>query len=201
MINSNIFSMRLKTLRESHALSMTELAELLFMKGRDAISKFETGKSKPSMETAMTLSAYFGVSLDWLFGLSNTPYTNDSITSANRAAVERLSRVLPDNQSIEELITLTALAMKIKPIPIVYDRLKGPSLAYFGNYVFLENATFLNDLDHLQREANPPLGYLKMLFTNNKPKRLDKSKIERYKLFIKAHYGYFNEPVFKIPEI
>lgn len=196
MKNLQFFSKRLKLLRESHNLSMSELAELLFMKSSAAINEFESGRSKPTLETALTIALYFGISLDWLFGLSNTPYTNESIAAANKACIEREQRVFSDN-NLEELITITSVDLKIKPA--VFDISQDPPLAYYGNYVFLKNITFLNDLEHLQQETSSPIGQLQKLVTNNRPKRLDKRKIERYKLFIKAHYGYFNEPIFTIP--
>ncbi len=80
-------------------------------------------------------------------------------------------------------------------------QLTQPSLELQANYIFLLNSTFLNDLEHLQRENGSPSERLATLTDNKKPNgRLDKRKAERYKLFLQAHNGYFEKPLFIIPK-
>ncbi len=193
MKNFKKFAINLKTLRESHNLSMSELAELLFIRTSAGVNEFEAGRSKPTLETAINISTLFGISLEWLTGLADEPYTKNSITAANVAKAERINTIDPDD-NIESIITLLSKDLGLQP----QIRTTEPSLAMQGNYIFLINATILNDLEHLQQEAGSPLEKLTNRLANKKPGRLDKRKIERYVLFLKAHYGYFEEPLFPI---
>lgn len=197
MQNFVFFSKRLKLLRVSHDLSMSEMAELLFLKTSAAINEFESGRSKPTTETAINIATYFGVSLDWLFGLSGIPYTNDSVVAAEKAAFEREQKI-DTNHDLQGLIASTAYLLKIEPKVDYYFCER--NLAYRGNYVFLKNATFLNDLEHLQHKQDSLSSRLNSLFSTVKPTRLSKRKIERYKLFLMAYHGCFNvkEPIYPV---
>lgn len=175
---------------------MSELAELLFIKTSAGINQFETGRSNPSLETAITVATLFGVSLEWLTGMACEPYTKASIAAANAAKIERMQRVDPDGNIGNMIIQLSRDA-GIKPKIHLNDQ----SLALQANYVFLLNATFLNDLEHLQLENGSPSERLATLTENKKPGgRLEKRKAERYKLFLQVHNGYFEEPIFIIPK-
>ena len=58
-------SEKLYELRKKCALSQEQLAEQLGV-SRQAISKWESGKAVPETDTLITISKYFGVSLDYL---------------------------------------------------------------------------------------------------------------------------------------
>ena len=58
-------SEKLYELRKKSALSQEQLAEQLGV-SRQAISKWESGKAVPETDTLITISKYFGVSLDYL---------------------------------------------------------------------------------------------------------------------------------------
>lgn len=173
---------------------MSELAELLFIKTSAGINQFETGRSNPSLETAITVATLFGVSLEWLTGMAREPYTEASVAAANIARDERAKRVDPEG-NISNMILRLSRDADIKP----QIRLKEPSLARQANYIFLLNATFLNDLEHLQREKCSPSERLATLAENKKPGgRLERRKAERYKLFLEAHNGFFEEAIFPL---
>lgn len=194
MNNFKIFAERIKLLRTSHNLSMSELAELLNLKTSAGINEFEAGRSKPSLETAINISILFGTSLEWLTGMASVPYTEASIAAANVAKVERMQRVDPDG-NIGTMILILSRDARIKP----QIHLKEPSLALQANYIFLFNATFLNDLEHLQRQKGTPSERLATLTEDKKPGgRLEKRKAERYRLFLEAHNGYFDKPIFTL---
>lgn len=195
MKNFKTFADNLKILRESHSLSMSELAELLFIRTSAGVNQFEAGRSNPSLETAITIATLFGISLEWLVGLAKEPYTEASIAAANIAKAERTQRVDPNND-ISSVIVYLSNEFNLQPQIVVTK----PSLELQGNYIFLMNATILNDLEHIQREAGSPLQHLYSILRNPRPKRLDKRKIERYKLFLMAHCGYIDKPVFTIPD-
>ena len=194
MNNFKIFAERIKLLRTSHNLSMSELAELLNLKTSGGINEFEAGRSKPSLETAINISILFGTSLEWLTGMASVPYTEASISAANVAKVERMLRVDPDD-NISTMILKLSRDARIKP----QIHLKEPSLALQANYIFLFNSTFLNDLEHLQRQKGTPSERLATLSGDKKPGgRLEKRKAERYKLFLEAYNGFFEEPIFPL---
>ena len=57
--------MRLKELRESKGLTQKEVAEII---GYSEISyaRYENGKREPSLNTLLTMSKYFNVSINYL---------------------------------------------------------------------------------------------------------------------------------------
>lgn len=67
------FSQRLTQLRESKDLSKRQLAQVLHVSD-SCISQYENGSSMPGYDTLLTISQYFGVSIDYLLG--NTGKTN-----------------------------------------------------------------------------------------------------------------------------
>ena len=54
-------------LRTGKGLSQEELAEKVFVT-RQAVSRWESGDTTPSVDKLKTLARIYGVSLDWLFG-------------------------------------------------------------------------------------------------------------------------------------
>jgi transcriptional regulator with XRE-family HTH domain len=76
VIQVNEFGIRLKELREKKHVSMDEICmDLSKIYGvnlaKSTISKWENGKSEPTMSYAKILSKYFGVTLDYI--LMNDP--------------------------------------------------------------------------------------------------------------------------------
>ena len=61
---------RLRDLREDHDLSIRKLADLLHMQ-RTTYYNYETGKRELPFELAVTLAQFYGVSLDYIGGLTN----------------------------------------------------------------------------------------------------------------------------------
>ena len=59
------FSEKLQKLRKQKNLTQEELADLLFV-SRTAISKWESGRGYPSIDSLKTISAFFGVTIDEL---------------------------------------------------------------------------------------------------------------------------------------
>ena len=66
----NLFSTRLRNLREDADLNQTQLANAVQMTQRK-ISYFECGKFEPSIDDIVALCRYFKVSSDYLLGLSD----------------------------------------------------------------------------------------------------------------------------------
>jgi len=63
----------LRDLRKKHGLSQDELAEKLFVT-RQAVSRWETGKTVPNTETLKLISKTFGVSINALLGQAEPLY-------------------------------------------------------------------------------------------------------------------------------
>lgn len=57
------FNEKLQNLRKAKGLTQEELAEILFV-SRTAVSKWESGRGYPSIDSLKDISKYFGVSID-----------------------------------------------------------------------------------------------------------------------------------------
>jgi transcriptional regulator with XRE-family HTH domain len=64
-MSGNDFGKRFKKLREEAGVSQLEIARFIG-KTQNAIFRYETGKSEPSIKTLVMLADYFQVSLDYL---------------------------------------------------------------------------------------------------------------------------------------
>jgi len=70
--------LRIKQLRDEHNMTMDELVEGINQHfdlpkplSKSMISKWESGKNTPTLENVKYLSLYFGVSSDYLVGISD----------------------------------------------------------------------------------------------------------------------------------
>ncbi len=61
------FNEKLQELRKSKGLTQEALAEALFV-SRTAVSKWESGRGYPSLDSLKQISRYFGISIDVLIG-------------------------------------------------------------------------------------------------------------------------------------
>lgn len=90
-------SERLIQLREEHGLTRTEMAKKLGI-NKSAITRYETGGYKPTLDALINLHNVFGVSLDWLAGFEvdeirkYDPIIEDCIKS--EITTERLKRAV-----------------------------------------------------------------------------------------------------------
>ena len=67
--------MRLKEIRKAKKISQVKLGMDLSM-SQNTISRYETGKREPSIEDLKRIADYFGVSVDYLLGLTDNPKRN-----------------------------------------------------------------------------------------------------------------------------
>ena len=65
-----IFSQRLKELRMERSLGQVALAESIGV-SKAVVSMWETGKREPSMTSIIALSNFYGVSIDYIVGLTD----------------------------------------------------------------------------------------------------------------------------------
>jgi transcriptional regulator with XRE-family HTH domain len=79
------FSKKLQELRKSRSLTQEELAEALFV-SRTAVSKWESGRGYPSIDSLKELSRYFSVSIDDLI------CSDEMITAAENDKKESIAK-------------------------------------------------------------------------------------------------------------
>ena len=72
MLDRKIFSTRLRELREANNMSCAALAEKIGVTGA-SLGYYERGERVPDIETTQKLCGVFGVTSDYLLGLSDTP--------------------------------------------------------------------------------------------------------------------------------
>ena len=65
-----IFSQRLKELRMERSLGQVALAESIGV-SKAVVSMWETGKREPSMTSLIALANFYGVSIDYIVGLTD----------------------------------------------------------------------------------------------------------------------------------
>jgi transcriptional regulator with XRE-family HTH domain len=69
---TEIFAQRVRELRKRRrGLSCVALSELCGLHS-DAVRRYERGEAKPSLEAAVAIADYFGVSVDYLTGRDET---------------------------------------------------------------------------------------------------------------------------------
>ncbi|MGL5149652.1 MAG: helix-turn-helix domain-containing protein [Clostridium sp.] len=66
----NKFTTRLKSLRELKKLTQEEIADKLNV-SRTTYANWETGRAEPGLEMIISLANVFGVSIDYLCGVTN----------------------------------------------------------------------------------------------------------------------------------
>ena len=72
---------RIQSLRKAALVKQTDLAKAVNVSPA-ALSGYETGKYEADIETYMKIADFFGVSLDYLLGASNTPKLKDPAATA-----------------------------------------------------------------------------------------------------------------------
>lgn len=71
-----MFKERLNSCRTAKGLSQTSVAESLGIT-RQAYNHYETGQRQPTQEALIKLSNIFGVTVDYLLGISDSPSSLD----------------------------------------------------------------------------------------------------------------------------
>lgn len=97
MATNKTFAEILTELREKTGKKRQEVADDLKI-SRASLEYYEKGKRKPDIEVLVRLADYYGVSTDYLLGLSNVPTTDKDLqficdfTGLNQQSVEMLSK-------------------------------------------------------------------------------------------------------------
>lgn len=86
------FGMKLKALREMRELSQDDLAAVIGI-NRSTISQYESSGTYPSVEKLILLARYFGVSSDYLLGLTDSDrFDLSGLTDDQALAVQEIIR-------------------------------------------------------------------------------------------------------------
>ena len=103
---------RLKELRKENNLTQEDLAKKLFV-SRTAISKWETGRGMPSIESLQLISKYFDISLDLL--LSN----EEIIDLAKKENKENIRSLIKRIDILIYVIGTVILISSSQPYPTI----------------------------------------------------------------------------------
>lgn len=68
-----LFAARLRFVRNKAGMYQADLAAKLNLGSKVSISRYENALTEPSLEILFALSKLFGVTVDWLIGLSDSP--------------------------------------------------------------------------------------------------------------------------------
>lgn len=118
---------KLTQLRKEKSLTQMELAEGINV-SRQAISKWEIGKTVPSMENLICLSKLYDVPLDYLINERDKQKTDGASTKENVKQIRHLRYLIP----IVCVITIVAILT--------------------GVFVFQKNSNSASGLNELKRE-------------------------------------------------
>ena len=72
MFSKELFGQRLLEVRKKHKETQEQLADVLGI-GKSQISEIETGKHSTSAEKVALICEHYGVSADYLLGISDNP--------------------------------------------------------------------------------------------------------------------------------
>ncbi len=90
--DGSLLSVRLRLLRRAGRMTQEDVAAMLDVT-RSAYTYYERDRSKPDFDTLITLSKIFGVSIDYLVGLSNLPERRrDEAQAADAIPEERVAK-------------------------------------------------------------------------------------------------------------
>ena len=105
------FHEKLQELRKNRGLTQEELAEALFV-SRTAISKWESGRGYPSIDSLKEISNYFGVTIDDLL-------SGDRLLSIaekeNKSNIRNMCDLL---FGIVDLLSFTLIVLPLYPNPV-----------------------------------------------------------------------------------
>lgn len=90
---------RIKFLREKEGLSQKEFAKKMNI-SRSTASMYESGKNIPPDDIKIIMAKYFGVSLDYLMGLTSDPTPSREITTDFANILEEMDFVLENTPSL-----------------------------------------------------------------------------------------------------
>lgn len=106
-LNKEKMKTRLMQLRSERNMTQKELATILKM-DPSTIANYESGERKPKYEHLLRIADYFGVSIDWILGRTNSPYLS-TIELAVKGFDPRIRKlILEDPENALPALNFTA---------------------------------------------------------------------------------------------
>jgi len=124
------FCEKLQQLRKSRGLTQEELAEALYV-SRTAISKWESGRGYPSIDSLKELSAYFSVTIDDLLSAERLIRIAEK---ESRSALQSLCDLL---MGMADLLSVLLIVLPLYPRTV-------EGYVYSVNLIAYAETTFLN---------------------------------------------------------
>ena len=124
------FHEKLQELRKSRGLTQEELAEALFV-SRTAISKWESGRGYPSIDSLKEISSYFSVSIDDLLS------GEQLISIAEKENKSNLNSVCDMLLGFVDLFSLMLIFLPLYPKPVNGYIYSVNLFGYVGNNTFI----------------------------------------------------------------
>ncbi len=87
-MQKNISPNRIKSLREDRDLRQIDVAKATGIDQR-SLSNYETGKTNPDSYTIILLAEYFGVSCDYLLGVTDTDFSTPNAITDELKMIEK----------------------------------------------------------------------------------------------------------------
>ncbi len=124
------FHEKLQELRKSRGLTQEELAEALFV-SRTAISKWESGRGYPSIDSLKEISRYFSVSIDDLLSGEQLIFIAEKENKSNLNSVCNLL------EGFVDVFSLMLIFLPLYPKPVNGYIYSVNLLGYVGNNTFI----------------------------------------------------------------
>ena len=129
-----MFSENIKKLRENAGLTQDEFAEKIFVT-RTAVSKWENGKSYPSIDSLKEISELFGVSIDTLISDDELENFNVILRKKPQTIKEFLTFLLSDMWLILKSNWMQCVVVVLFAVPLLSRILLDNPINYFENLV------------------------------------------------------------------
>ena len=101
-INYDIFRERLKQLRDSKGLNSQALADYTGLSAA-AVSRYINGSRHPDLASIITLADFFGVRVEWLFGIDSGDRYDNTDPKA-KELVDAYNLASADDKAIVDMI-------------------------------------------------------------------------------------------------
>lgn len=102
----NIIGSNVKRLRQIHSLNQVEFAQMIGV-SQGSLSDIEAGKSKPAVETVISIHEKFGCALEWLLKGTDSQNSGVAFSSSELSPFEveliKAFRKLDTNNQMEAL--------------------------------------------------------------------------------------------------
>lgn len=100
-----VFSERFKLLRQMYGASVKDLSTMLGNQPTN-VAALENHKIGASARVIILTSKIFGVSIDWMLGISHEPYTEETVVAAEQYLSDKIIRLARINKGYEQYIIL-----------------------------------------------------------------------------------------------